>query len=153
MKMNNSWTLSMPSDQKYVHNYFCICSHQFRINTALEEDEAPDLVCTLCGNDYFKDADEFLNIKGTRIWKYFSWDTTLNDDLDKWRVTLKYDIPKFTGDYSITIAKDVLLEVTFKKDGSQGLSIEKKCDLFYKYSLFKDDKAQSFRDILTQNAQ
>jgi len=149
--MKNSWTLSVALDQKYAHNYFCTCGHQFKINTSLEE-EAPDLLCPLCGNDYFKDADEFFNIKGTRIWKYFAWDTIVDDNTENWKVTLKYDVPKL-AENSITIEDDVLLEATFKKDGSEGLSFIKKCDSFYKYSLFKDDKAQPFKDILVQDAQ
>ena len=151
--MQNSWTISKPIKDKFVHKYYCTCTNSFKIKTSLDDEEAPDVLCPLCGNDYFKDAEEFNSITGTRIWKYFDWEDVVYEDAEYWKVTLRYKTPIYSSTQSVEFQDMTLLKASLKKDGSSGMEITSKSDCFHKYSLFRNDKVQPFKDILTKQAQ
>ena len=60
----NSWIVSLPNnpEKKISHNYFCRCSHAFTLKTKMNQTEAPDVLCPLCGYDYFLDSKDFIKI-------------------------------------------------------------------------------------------
>lgn len=147
----NSWVLSVANAQqtKYDHYYFCMCSKQMKHKTLIYEPIAPELVCPRCGNDYFKDADEFLNIKGTKIWKYYGWDTTFSQNEDNWSVKLSYEIPIFDKtSKKVKIEEKELVTIRLQKDGSRAFHIEYKANFLNIYSLFLDDRVQEFKTLL-----
>lgn len=154
-KNKNSWILSVENktNTKYHHHYFCTCTKEFKLQTEINEPEAPDILCPMCGNDYFKDAVVFEDMKSTKIWKYFKWMSVVSEDKDYWNISLKYETPihndKTNG---VKLKNKDLLHVKLRKDGSVPSKISYKSKVVSKYSLFLDDKVQPFKKLLVDEA-
>ena len=131
-KNKNSWVLSVENktNTKYHHHYFCNCSKEFKLQTEINEPDAPDILCPMCGNDYFKDVNDFTSKDGTRIWKYFQWDTQYSDSSDSWRVKLIYKLPIYYDLIDkIKLQSQELLSLELKKDGNTPVDISYKAKL------------------------
>ncbi len=151
--MKNSWILSQPLENKHRHNYFCTCSNKFKVETMMDKPEAPDILCPLCGNDYFKDATVFEDMQSTKIWMYFGWETAESEDDEHWRITLNYEVPSYDEiEDEITFKNRSLLDVVFRKDGYSSPKISLNSKVVNKYSLFLDDRVQPFRKLLIEDA-
>lgn len=151
----NSWVLSVENkiDIKYQHHYFCNCTKEFKLLTEINEPEAPDILCPICGNDYFKDAVVFESMKSTKIWKYFKWMSVVSENDEYWKVTLQYEVPTYnlTID-SVKLKNAYLLEIRFRKDGYLIPKVNYQSKIVQKYSLFLDDKVQTFKKLLLHDA-
>lgn len=151
----NSWSLSVEnrSCTKYYHHYFCSCSAKFKLQTEINEPDAPEILCPQCGNDYFKDAMVFEKMQSTRIWKYFNWVTVFSEDKESWYIVLKYETPVYNDSRDeVTLCDKKLLDITLKKDGSLPLKIEYRSKVVFKYSLFLDEKVQALKKLLVDEA-
>lgn len=154
-KSKNSWVLSVKNkiNSKYHHHYFCSCTKEFILPTQINKPEAPDILCPICGNNYFKDAVVFENMKSTKFWKYFEWKTVVSEDDDYWKVSLQYDIPTYnTIEDTVKLKNEYLLNITFRKDGCLVHKVDYKSKIISRYSLFLDDKAQPFGKLLLEDA-
>ncbi len=155
MSLENSWILTHVNSEstKYFHHYFCTCKHIWRLKTAIHEPFAPDVVCPNCGNDYFLDADEFLNMKATKIWKFFNWASVVDQNEYSWSVTLKYKTPSYDEKTDeLHIIENELLYINLKKDGSERYEMKSLSPLVSKYSLFLDESVQQFSKLLPVSA-
>ncbi len=154
-KNMNSWVLSIKNktNTKYYHHYFCSCTKEFRLQTEINEPDAPDILCPMCGNDYFKDAVVFENMKSTKIWKYFKWKSVKSEDKDYWNISLKYQTPIYDNitHEAKLISKDLLC-IKLKKDGSVAYEVSYKSKIISQYSLFLNDKVQAFKKLLFDEA-
>ncbi len=151
----NSWILSVKNktDAKYRHHYFCSCTKEFKLQTEINEPEAPDILCPMCGNDYFKDAVIFEDIQSTKIWKYFKWSTVVSENDKHWKVTLKYEVPIYNDTVNKVEIKDrELLHIVFRKDGSSSHRVSYTSKIISQYSLYLDDKVQSLKNLLLDEA-
>jgi len=154
-KNKNSWILSVENktNTKYNHHYFCSCTKEFKLRTEINEPNAPDILCPMCGNDYFKDAVVFENMKSTKIWKYFKWMSVVSEDKDYWNISLKYETPILNDKtYEIKLNNKDLLHIRLKKDGSVASKISYKSKVVSQYSLFMDDRVQPFKKLLLDEA-
>jgi len=154
-KNKNSWVLSVENktDTKYYHHYFCSCSKEFKLRTEFNKPEAPDILCPICGNDYFKDSAVFENMKTTKIWKYFDWTSVVSEDDKYWKVTLQYEIPMYNSTIDkVKLKNTSLLDITFRKDGYLVPKVNYKSKIVQKYSLFLDDRVQTFKKLLVHDA-
>ena len=154
-KNKNSWVLSVQNKDatKRYHHYFCACSKEFTLTTEMDNPEAPNVLCPICVNDYFKDADEFKNLKGTRIWKYFAWETITNNSQNDWSVTLKYELPIYNASTNeVQLCSQDLLHVMLKKDGSSAYELSYRSKTVSQYSLFLDNEVQPFKKLLLDEA-
>ena len=155
MKNANSWALSVQNKEatKWNHHYFCSCSKEFRLTTELDEPEAPNILCPMCANDYFKDAAVFENMKSTKIWKYFKWAIAVNENKDDWNVTIQYDLPSYNeATNQVKLENQDLLRIKLSKDGSSPFEVSYKSKIVSQYSLFLDDRAQPFKKLLLDEA-
>lgn len=151
----NSWILSVENktNTKYHHHYFCSCSREFKLQTEINEPEAPDILCPMCGNDYFKDAVVFENMKTTKIWKYFKWTSVVSENNDYWNIALKYETPMYNDvTQDIKLKTKNLLQIKLKKDGSTHSKVSYTSKVISQYSLFLDDKVQAFKSLLVDEA-
>ena len=153
--IENSWTISMGNqyDKKYYHYYICKCSSRFTYLTDISESQAPDVICPHCGDDYFKDADEFYLMQKTKIWKDFQYAVVLQEKNDEWIVAFEYDIPlydKMKND--IIIKTERLMSIALAKDGYGSYRITYDSEIVQKYSLFKDAKVQALKKLLLDEA-
>lgn len=154
-KNKNSWVLSLQNttDTKYHHHYFCSCSKEFKLRTEINEPEAPDILCPMCGNNYFKDVVVFENMKSTKIWKYFKWMSVVSENDEYWKVTLQYEVPTYNSTIdSVKLKNAYLLEIKFRKDGYLAPKVKYQSKIVQKYSLFLDDKVQTFKKLLLHDA-
>ena len=154
-KNKNSWILSVVNQEatKHYHHYFCTCSKEFKLTTEIYDPEAPNILCPMCGNDYFKDAVVFENMKSTKIWKYFKWVIVLNENKDDWNVTIKYDLPIYDElTNQVKLQNQDLLHITLKKDGSLPFKVSYKSKIISQYSLYLDDEVQPFKKLLQDEA-
>jgi len=118
LKNKNGWVLSVLSGgiTAYTHFFFCSCGQEFQVKTPINAPMLPDVLCPNCGEDYFKDADEFLHKKATRIWKSFYWDSVVGEDNQKWFIKLKYLMPIYNHTTNIVELKErSLLHVELDK--------------------------------------
>ncbi len=151
--MKNSWILSQPLDNRYNHTYFCTCTHKFSVNTMIDKPEAPDILCPACDNDYFKDVNIFEDMQSTKIWMYFGWKTVTSEDDKNWKITLSYEVPSYDEKEEEIIFKNKsLLDILFRKDGYGTPEVTLNAKIVNKYSLFLDDRVQSFRKLLIEDA-
>lgn len=152
----NNWVLSRLDNKHikaYIHYFFCSCGHEFQIKTDLDKPIPPDILCPSCGENYFKDSDEFLHKKRTRIWKSFYWDSVVSEDENKWCIKLKYLIPSYNSITNIVELKEQnLLHVELAKDGSTSLHVATKSSFVRAYSLFLDGTVKAFSDLLKEDA-
>jgi len=154
-KSKNSWVLSVANKThtKYNHHYFCRCTKEFKLKTEINKPEAPDVLCPLCGNDYFKDAVVFESMNSTKIWKYFDWTSVVYEDDKYWKIILQYEVPSYNPTIDIVkLINITLLEITFSKDGYLGPKVNYKSKIVQKYSLFLDNKMQTFKNLLLHDA-
>jgi hypothetical protein len=154
-KYKNSWFFSIlnPTIRKYEHHYFCSCSKKFKVRTEIDEPEAPDVLCPICGNDYFKDSIAFENMSSTKIWKEFKWLSRASEDKECWRITLKYETPIYCYDtQSVELIEKDLLSLTLLKDGSEPYAISYSSKIISQYNFFLDDKVQQFKRLLLDEA-
>ncbi|MDF1883690.1 PcfJ domain-containing protein [Sulfurimonas sp. SAG-AH-194-C21] len=154
-KNKNSWILSVENktNTKYHHHYFCTCTKEFKLQTEIDEPEAPDILCPICGNDYFKDAVVFEDMQSTKIWKYFKWSTTVSENDKHWKVTLKYEMPIYNDTVNEVEQEDKeLLHIIFKKDGTAAHRVSYTSKIISQYSLFIDDRVQPFKKLLLDEA-
>ena len=107
----------------------------------------------MCGNDYFKDAVVFENMKSTKIWKYFKWMSVVSEDEECWSISLKYEIPMHNDKtHEVKLNNKDLLHIRLKKDGSVASKVSYKSKVISQYSLFIDDRVQSFKKLLLDEA-
>ena len=152
---NNSWVLSVKNEtaRKYYHHFFCTCNREFKLQTEINEQDAPDILCPTCGNDYFKDAVVFENMKSTKIWKYFKWSTIISENKDFWNILLRYETPIYNDtSKEVELVYKNLLHIELKKDGSTSFKVSYLSKIMFRYSLFIDDKVQSFKKLLVDEA-
>ena len=155
IKHNNSWVLTVEKtiNAKYHHYYFCSCTKEFKLQTEINEPEAPDILCPMCGNDYFKDVVVFENMKSTKIWKYFKWMSVVSEDKDHWNISLKYEMPIYNDiSNEVKLKNKDLLYIKLKKDGSAPSKVSYPSKIISQYSLFLDDKVQPFKKLLVDEA-
>ena len=151
----NSWIVSLlkNSEEKISHNYFCQCSHRFTLKTKTNQIEAPDVLCPLCGNDYFLDSKDFTSKDGVQIYKDFYWDNDVVVTNETWRVTLYYTIEKYIeASDAIVPVKQNLLTLELNKNGKTDLTIIYHLDIVSRYSLFKDDRVMPLKTLLLDDA-
>jgi len=154
-KNKNSWVFSVENktNTKHYHHYFCICNNEFKLQTEINEPEAPDILCPICGNDYFKDAVAFHNMTSTKIWKCFYWTTVTSENEEYWSILLKYDVPLYNeASQEVKLGHRDLLVVRLKKDGSLSFDISYSSKIISRYSLFLDDKVQQLQKLLVDEA-
>lgn len=154
-KYNNSWSFSIPNPmiRQYEHHYICTCSKNFIVQTEIDDPYAPDILCPKCGNDYFKDSIAFENMSSTRFWKDFQWISTTSEDKNCWYITISYDAPIYCYDtQSLKIEEKKLLSIYLKKDGSESYKISHASKIVFRYSLYLDDKIQSFYTLIFDEA-
>jgi len=152
---NNSWVLSVENkaNTKYHHHYFCSCSKEFKLATEINEPDAPNILCPICGNCCFQDAVAFENMKSTKIWKYFKWVTASNEHKDYWSIILRYETPIYNDKtYEVKLNSKDLLRIELKKDGSIPFKISYKSKIISQYSMLLDDKVQPFKKLLVDEA-
>ena len=151
--MKNSWIFSQPKKEKYIHNYFCACTHEFRIKTNVDEMEAPDVLCPKCGNNYFIDAKEWESGASTKIWKQFFWERDENVDKGIWSVELYFNIPRYSEKVSsIIFEKEKLLVATLSKKSGSRVEFQYGYPVITKYSLYTNEKVQEVKKLLIQDA-
>lgn len=151
--MKNSWILSQSEKEKYIHNYFCACTNEFRIKTTVDEVEAPDVLCPKCGNDYFIDAKEWERGSSTKIWKQFYWEREESVNKGTWRVELYFKIPRYSEkDSSIIFDREKLLGATLSQETESKIEFEHAYPVMAKYSLYTDGKVQELKKLLMQDA-
>ena len=151
--MKNSWIFSQPKKEKYIHNYFCACTHEFRIKTNVDEMEAPDVLCPKCGNNYFIDAKEWESGASTKIWKQFFWERDENVDKGTWSVELYFKIPRYAEKVSsIIFEKEQLLVATLSQKLGRRVEFQHGYPVIAKYSLYIDEKVQEVKKLLIQDA-
>jgi len=154
-KKKNSWVLSLQSKTgaEYQHHYFCTCTKEFNIQTTINEPEAPDIVCLICDNDYFKDAVVFEDMQSTKIWKYFEWTTILSENEKYWIAILKYETPIYNDVINeVKLIDKELLRITLRKDGLDSQKISYSSKIVSQYSLFLDEKVQPLKRLLLEEA-
>jgi len=156
LKNRNGWVLSRLEHQgisAYKHYFFCTCGHEFQVKTALNNPLPPDMLCPTCGEDYFKDAHEFLHKKDIRIWKSFYWDSEGRQDDKKWYMTLKYLIPIYNPlTKTVQLETQTLLQVEFPKYGNSFFHITNKAYFITSYNLFLDGKVEPLLGLLSDDA-
>jgi len=151
----NSWVLSVDNktNTKCHHHYFCSCTKEFKLQTEINEPEAPDILCPLCGNDYFKNVNDFRSKDGTKIWKYFTWDIKRVESNDAWGISLIFQLPIY---YDLIdkaeLENQELIYIELKKDGSVPVDISYKSKFISRYSLFEDDTVKPFKKLLVDEA-
>jgi len=151
----NSWILSVENktNTRYHHHYFCSCTKEFKLQTEINEPEAPDILCPICGNDYFKDVKDFTSIDGTKIWKYFKWEIQKVEHIDSWAISLIYQLPVYYAVIDkVKLENQELIYIELKKDGSTSIDISYKSKLVSRYSLFTDDRVKPFKELLVNEA-
>jgi len=153
--LENSWTISTnhKCDKKHYHYYLCKCSARFIYITDIKESQAPDIICSQCADDYFKDAYEFYSMQKTKIWKDFQYSEILQENDDEWVLAFEYDIPlydKIKND--IIIKTERLMSIVLQKDGRGDCHITYDAAIIQKYSLFKDDRVQALKKLLLDEA-
>ena len=132
-----------------MHHYFCSCSEEFSLYTNAYEKYAPDVRCLQCGNDYFKDVNEFESISKTKIWKYFKWDVEYRENSIFWNITFFYEVPILMDTQKVEFQKRNLLKIELLKDGSSPLKITYLSKIVQRYSLFIDSNVKKFKDIMS----
>ena len=155
MLTKNSWIVSLHNDvtNKMSHNYVCKCSHAFTLNTKIHEQEAPDVLCPLCGNDYFLDTKDFMPKNGIKIYKDFQWEIEVSTTEDEWSVTLFYTIAKhIEASDAIVLVKQNLLTLTLNKDSKTELRIKYYSDIVLRFSLFRNDTVEPLKTLLLDDA-
>ena len=155
LKSKNSWVLSVENktNTKYNHHYFCSCTKEFKLQTGINTPYAPDVLCPICGNDYFKDVNSFISEDGTKIWKYFQWDIQSTMDKNIWGISVVYDLPIYdviTEKAKLHIQK--YLEIKLKKDGSKCADISYKSKLLSRHSLYSEEVVKPFKKLLLDEA-
>ncbi|SFV60810.1 hypothetical protein MNB_SM-6-108 [hydrothermal vent metagenome] len=151
----NSWIVSTQQEikGKIEHNYFCQCSHSFRFSTTFDTTDAPDVLCPLCGNDYFINSNEFGLKDGVRIWKDFHWEIEVGETADRWSVTLFYTIALYNAQSNTIIpVKQNLLTLEFDKEGKYDLGITYHSNIVSRYSLFQNGRVKPLSSLLLDDA-
>ncbi len=122
----NSWVLK--------NNYFCSCSHKF---TKINSSKKHNIECSFCGNDSFKDADDFLHIKKILVWKEFYWDFKAFETDESWNVFAQYEIPIYDDKLEkIVFSTQTLVKLELKKNGNSKLKIFEHSKVLSRYRLF-----------------
>jgi len=151
----NSWIVSTQQEtrERIKHNYFCQCSHNFTLFTKVNKTVAPDVLCPLCGNDYFINSDDFISKDGVKIWKDFNWDVEYNETKDIWSVTLFYTIAKhIEANSDVGLTKQNLITLEFDKKGRHDLNIIYHSSIVSRYSLFQDGRVKPLSILLLDDA-
>ena len=151
----NSWVLTIENktNTKYYHHYFCSCTKEFMLQTEINEPDAPDILCPICGNYYFIDVNDFVSKDRTKIWKHFKWDKLYFKPDDAWGISLIYQLPVYYPLIDkIKLEDQELIYVELKEDGSVPVDIAYKSKLVSRYSLFEDDVVKPFKSLLIDEA-
>jgi len=154
-KKNNSWVLSIENktNTKYNHHYFCSCLNEFKLKTEINEPYIPDILCPICGNNYFIDVNDFVSKNGTKIWKYFRWENKGYELENSWGISLGYQLPIYYDLIDkVKLENQELLYLELQKDGSKPIDIAYKSKLISRYSLFEDDIVKPFKSLLIDEA-
>ncbi len=152
---NNSWVLSVKNktDTKWYHHYFCRCTKEFKLQTEINQPEAPDILCPMCGEDYFKDVDDFTSKDGTRVWKYFKWDVQKDESATIWKISLIYQLPMYYDAIDeVRLQNKELICAELRKDGTKPIHIKYKSKFVPRYSLFVDSKVKPLKELLVSEA-